>query len=200
MSVLTEDAIRKRLFDKRDLVITPILDIEQISDGSVDIRLGTKFIDTKIREFTELNPPDLSVDKIKEFQERIDKVFGSTYILHPRRLILATTFEFISLPEDLSGFVLSRSRYGRAGLMVATATYIHPLWRGCLTLELFNYGDFPIKLYCGSKVAQLVLIKAEALLKEEKRKSITVGPEFTQMDYDDEWEKIEEIGRFWKQQ
>lgn len=200
MSILTEEEIRNRLIKKKDLIITPLLELTQIKDGSVDIRLGSKFIDTRIRQFTVLDPPELSGDKIKSFQEKLNLVIGDHYTLHPGRLILASTFEFISLPNDLCGYVLSRSRYGRAGLMVATATYIHPLWQGCLTLELFNYGDFPIHLYVGSKVAQLILQVAGKISATKRKKIIPVGPEFTQMHDDDNWDKLRGFERLWKRQ
>src|SRR6266481_2773753 len=140
MAVLTRSNVLDHLADGR-LTINPLLDVEeQVSEGSVNVRLGTTFIDTKVRSYSEIDPKTLSLENIKRLQERIRLPFGETYVLHPRRLVLGSTFEFIALPAAVCGYVLSRSRYGRAGLMVATATYIHPFWKGCLTLELFNYG------------------------------------------------------------
>jgi dCTP deaminase len=191
MGTLTKGELLARL--KNDLVVAPLLDeTEQVSEGSINVRLGTKFIATKVREYSLLDPADLSLDRIKAFQERIQLSFGNQYVLHPRRLVLAVTFELIALPLDLCGYVLSRSRYGRAGLMVATATYIQPGWKGCLTLEMFNYGDAPIKLYCGTQIAQLVVQNAEAgLTKDDIRKRpIPMEPQFTRMDKDADWPRL----------
>ncbi len=192
MVVLTKVDIVRRLGG--DLIVTPLLnESEQVAEGSINVRLGTKFIDTKVREYSELDPKTLSLEQIKKFQERIQLSFGGHYVLHPRRLVLAVTFEFIALPSDLCGYVLSRSRYGRAGLMVATATYIQPCWKGCLTLELFNYGDFPIRLYCGSQIAQLVLQKADPELQrgDFRNRLIPVEPQFTRMDTDGDWVRLD---------
>ncbi len=102
------------------------------------------------------------------------------------------------MPVNLSGYVLSRSRYGRIGLMVATATYIHPGWKGCLTLELFNYGEVPINLYCGSQMAQLVIQDAAPSLDGTPKRLIPTGPEFGRMDADPEWSKFDRFNEQFK--
>lgn len=85
--------------------------------------------------------------------------------------------------------------YGRLGLMVATATYIHPCWKGCLTLELYNYGDAPIELTCGAQIAQVVVYEATTHDCKPQGK-IPVGPEFVVMDEDEEWKMLNKFVRF----
>jgi len=185
MSVLTRDTIKHRL--KKDLIVRPILDLDaQVEESSINLRLGTKFIVTKRTEYGILPPSNLSAFLIRKFQAKLHYRFGQKVLLHPGQLILASTFEFIGLPNNLSAHVLSRSRYGRIGLMVATATYVHPNWKGVLTLELFNYGDAPIQLECGASIAQLVLEEAAPSVtkkKGEKKKFhlIPTEPEFAEM-------------------
>lgn len=99
------------------------------------------------------------------------------------------------MPPDLAGYVLSRSSYGRIGLIVATATFIHPDWRGCLTLELVNLGNTPLRLYSGSLIAQLVLHQATPERKVESQKSIPTGPEFSTLSSDPFWTRLREIRR-----
>jgi dCTP deaminase len=192
MSILTEEALRKRLDD--DLIISPILDKKrQVREGSINLRLGTKFITTKRTEYGVLSPPKLLAFSIRKFQTKLYYRFGQKVLLHPGQLILAATFEFIGLPNNLSAYVLSRSRYGRVGLLVATATYVHPNWKGTLTLELLNYGAAPIELECGEQIAQLVIQKATPLkTKPEKRKlqHIPTEPEFVEMDKDKDWQPL----------
>lgn len=198
MPILSKSQLLTRLRD--DLIVSPVLDLQsQVSEGSINVRLGTTFIDTRLRAFDVIDPKRLSVEEIQRFQEKIQLAFGSPYVLHPRRLVLASTFEFISCPPDLCGFVLSRSRYGRAGLMVATATYVQPGWSGCLTLEMFNYGEFPIRLYCGSQVAQLVIQTADPKLAPQDlpRRIIPMGPQFTRMDNDSDWTPLKSFEQSW---
>jgi dCTP deaminase len=178
---------------KDDLVISPLLESSQIGEGSVDISLGTRFIRSRRAKTTEISFPDLDKQKIRSFQESIVVPFGERYILHPRSFVLGCTFEFIALPRDICGFVLSRSSYGRAGLLIATATFVHPGWRGCLTLELENLGEIPLILQPLSAVGQLVLLKATELLASPLAKIIPVGPTFTTLNEDPRWKKIEAL-------
>lgn len=192
MSILTKEAILKRL--KEDLIVRPILDIEdQIEEGSINLRLGTKLIVTKRTEYGVLRPSKLSISLIRKFQAKLHYRFGQRFLLHPGQLILASTFEFIGLPNNLSAHVLSRSRYGRTGLVVATATYVHPCWKGTLTLELVNYGDAPIELECGAPVAQLVIEEAQPSVTEPQRsimQYIPTQPEFVEMKQDKDWSRL----------
>jgi dCTP deaminase len=99
---------------------------------------------------------------VDEQQERVVVPFGEELWLHPRHFILASTLEFLGLPNDLSAYVVGRSSWGRLGLVVATAVYVHPGFHGCLTLELVNEGDSPICLTPGSRVAQLAVHRLES--------------------------------------
>jgi dCTP deaminase len=40
-------------------------------------------------------------------------------------------------------------------LNIATATIINPGYQGIVTLELANFGEIPIKLYPGLRIAQI---------------------------------------------
>lgn len=192
---MTKDTLRRRLAEG-DLVISPILEPAiQVGNGSVDIRLGTRFIVNKIPQVTEINPSGLTPETLREFQEEVAVPIEEKFMLHPGRFLLGCTFEFIALPQDLCGFVLSRSNYGRAGLLIATATYVHPGWHGCLTLELENLGEVPIALWPGSRIGQLVLMNAEKLPDKPKLKSIPVAPTFSSLAENDKWQKLRQPAR-----
>jgi dCTP deaminase len=83
--------------------------------------------------------------------------FGLDFILHPRSFVLGVTLEWLRLPADLGGYVIGRSSWGRRGLVIATATGVHPGFTGCLTLELANLGDIPIAIRPGMTIGQLFL-------------------------------------------
>ncbi len=190
-AVLSKETLLRRL--REDLIVSPILEDSQVGNGSVDISLGTRFIRSRRSRMTQINFPKLDKETIRSFQESVVVPFGENYILHPRSFVLGCTFEFIALPVDVCGFVLSRSSYGRAGLLIATATFVHPGWRGCLTLELENLGEIPIILQPLSTVGQLVLLNAAKLQKVPTAKFIPVGPTFTTLNSDPRWKKIEAL-------
>jgi len=142
MSILGENRIREILICDdiiNRLIITPLLNEEQISESSVDIRLGDKF--TAIRkgniEFFDPAKEDVIV---RNFESKHILNFGEEFVLHPNELVLADTLEYFRLPQNLAGYVTSRSSWGRTGLVIATATVIHPGYKGCITLELINLG------------------------------------------------------------
>jgi dCTP deaminase len=186
-AVLTKELLKRRL--ERDLTVTPILYDKQIGDGSIDISLGTQFITNLRPNIGEIDPNNLSEEQIRKFQKQVVVSFQDQSVLHPGGFLLGATLEFIALPPDLCGFVLSRSSYGRTGLLIATATYIHPGWKGCLTLELENLGEVPIVLRPGAPVGQLVLMHAEPL-PQPPLKSIPVGPTFGNLAEDIRWKKV----------
>lgn len=190
MSTLTRGSIRTRLFEKKDLKVKPLLDPEsQIENGAINLTLGTQFIVARKSEHPLIDPRKLDMNLVVNFQEKITLAFGQAFVLHPQQFALGATFEFLKLPPGLSAFVLTRSSFGRAGLQIATATYVHPSWQGCLTLELQNLGEVPIILYCGSPICQLVLHDANPPLEERPLKSIPTGPTFTDLKNQSYWKK-----------
>ncbi len=155
-----EEALREQDLDRR-LIITPLLDPNQVGRGAIDLRLGTEFLVLRRTRRPGIDPVEQSQDDIDEMQERVVVPFGEQLWLHPRHFILAATLEYLALPDDLSANVVGRSSWGRLGLIVATAVFVHPGFRGCLTLELVNEGDTPIALSPGSRIAQLTLHRLE---------------------------------------
>ena len=80
---------------------------------------------------------------------------GQQFVIHPNQFVLGETLEFVKLPSDMMAYVVTRSTWGRTGLIVATAVGIQPNFRGVITLELRNLGDVPLNLYPGTKILQL---------------------------------------------
>jgi dCTP deaminase len=121
------------------------------------VRLGTEFLVLRRTRQPGLDPTSISERAMDEMQERIVVPYGKEIWLHPGHFILAATLEYLRIPADFGAYVLGRSSWGRVGLIVATAIMVQPGFKGCLTLELVNDGDSPIKLYPGARVAQLAV-------------------------------------------
>jgi dCTP deaminase len=83
--------------------------------------------------------------------------FEKGFILHPRAFVLGVTLEWIRLPYNRAAYVTGRSSWGRHGLIIATATGIHPGFTGCITLELTNVGEIPITVKPGTHICQLFI-------------------------------------------
>lgn len=91
----------------------------------------------------------------RQKHERFEAPFGRKFLLHPGMLALVPTLEWIKLPATLQGIVTARSSWAREGLSIATASIIHPGYKGVITLELANLGQIPLVLYPGLRVAQI---------------------------------------------
>ncbi len=138
------------------LVITPspeLADLHTSGSASIDLRLGTWFMSLRQARmpYLEVDDPSLGAQFTKNHYVR----FGDSYFLHPRSFVLGTTLEWIRLPRDLAAYVIGKSSWGRRGLIIATATGVHPGFKGCLTLEITNVGEIPIAIKPGMAICQL---------------------------------------------
>ena len=88
-------------------------------------------------------------------------ITSDTYILLPNQFVLATTMEYIVLPNDITAFVEGRSSLGRMGLFIQNAGWVDPGFRGEITLELFNANRCDIELKAGRRIGQLVFAKMD---------------------------------------
>ena len=89
--------------------------------------------------------------------EEIKVPEGDAFIIHPNEFALATTAEYVKLPDDIVARVEGRSSIGRLGVtMHVTAGFIDPGFEGNITLEISNIGAMPVALYPGQRVCQIV--------------------------------------------
>ena len=133
------------------LTISP-MEESQVQPASVDIRLGTTFgiVDDSSTGVITLE------DKIQYKTIETD-----TYVLLPGQFVLATTMEYIKLPDNLTAFVEGRSSLGRMGLFIQNAGWVDPGFEGEITLELFNANRCAIELKAGRRVGQLVFAQMD---------------------------------------
>jgi dCTP deaminase len=156
-------------------VITPIPDIEKLKvsgAASIDLRLGCWFT-----ALSKTGVPYLDVfsdDHVDLCEEQFIN-FGDHYILHPHSFVLAVTLEWVRLPKHLAAYIHGKSSWGRRGLVIATASVIHPGFTGCITLELANIGEVPIKIVPGMSISQLCLHDARTEGNDEVDKSTFNG-------------------------
>jgi dCTP deaminase len=195
MSTLAKAEIQKALLRQNDpLVITPLLSLkEQLGDASVDVRLGTAFILLRKRTVDVLDVArgDSQRSMIEAYQERVRVDYREPFVLHPHQLVLGATLEYLKLPQDMGCHVLGRSSWGRLGLVIETASTVAPHFRGCITLELINFGEVPLVLYPGVRIAQLVFHEVTSPGEYSGKYYCAVGPQFSAIHADEDLE-------FWK--
>ena len=127
-----------------------------IQPSSVDVRLDKYFRVFENHKYSVIDPsieqPELTREVVADGDE--------PFILHPGEFVLASTYEVITLPDDIAGRLEGKSSLGRLGLLThSTAGFIDPGFSGHITLELSNVANLPVKLFAGMKIGQLCLIK-----------------------------------------
>lgn len=154
MAILSDKTIKEYL-EEGKIVIDPLKDEQQIQPSSVDMRLGDEFKVFKVIRKTYIDPKD--EEDIAEYMESSTVPEGEAFIIHPNEFALATTQEYVKVPDDLVARVEGRSSMGRLGVtMHVTAGYVDPGFEGRITLEISNIGAMPVALYPGQRVCQLV--------------------------------------------
>jgi dCTP deaminase len=85
------------------------------------------------------------------------------YALHQNRFILGRTLERVHLPiregrPCYAARIEGRSSFARIGLLVHfTAPTIHAGFEGTITLEMINLAGYPISLFPGMEICQLIV-------------------------------------------
>jgi dCTP deaminase len=150
------------------LVITPNPQMETGDPqgaASIDLRLGTWFVSLRHARMTHLSVDEPGAPA--RLAETHYVSYGAGYVLHPRGFALGATIEWLRMPRNLAAYVIGKSSWGRRGLIIATATGIHPGFTGCLTLELSNIGQIPIELKPGIKLCQLFFHNVDSLAESK---------------------------------
>lgn len=196
-SLLSEEAIRGRLFHadvSKRLVVSPS-GLSAIRGATIDLRLGKHFI-----VFERSSTPALSatVGGARRMQSAVEKSWDDYFVLHPGELVLASTLEYLVLPSDLAATVITRSSYGRLGLITATAIFVHPWFKGCLTLELVNLGQVPLELQPGERIAQLAVQcvgPPKDMPDDTDKYKCNTRPEYSRVSLDEEMAILRAISR-----
>lgn len=157
--IITRDEIFKLIADK-EVKIDPY-DSSAIGPGSIDLTL-----DNEIRIFERIDR-SIRVNDLADFKT-ITKpmIIKDKYTMKPGELILGITKERITLPGDICGWLNSRSRFARLGLMVhITAPFIQPGVDNKQVLEIYNAGPNNLEIIPGERLCQLILERCEGSIK-----------------------------------
>jgi dCTP deaminase len=155
--LLSDRDIRAELAAGR-VVLDPY-DPIMVQPSSVDVRIDKYFRVFENHRYPHIDPAIEQPDLTRLVEPAVDEPF----ILHPGEFVLASTYEVISLPDDVAGRLEGKSSLGRLGLLThSTAGWIDPGFSGHVTLELSNVATLPIKLWPGMKIGQLCLFRTSS--------------------------------------
>ena len=141
----------------QEMIVQGILVVDPISNGSIqpasiDCHLGKHYLVIEDKQMGVI-----TFDSEISYREIEDE----SIIIPPHSFLLATTEEYIKLPNDVTAFVEGRSSIGRLGLFIQNAGWVDPGFEGKITLELYNANALPIKLQSGRRICQLVFCRMD---------------------------------------
>lgn len=152
--LLSDRDIVKEIDAKR-VALEPY-DPSMVQPSSVDVRMDRFFRVFENHKYPHIDPAADQPDLTRLVEPDEDEPF----ILHPGEFVLASTYEVVTLPDDVAARLEGKSSLGRLGLLThSTAGFIDPGFSGHVTLELSNVATLPIKLWPGMKIGQLCFFR-----------------------------------------
>ncbi|HEY3560020.1 dCTP deaminase [Kribbella sp. WER1] len=131
-------------------------DAAMVQPSSVDVRLDRFFRVFENHRYPHIDPSEEQPDLTRLVEPDGEEPF----ILHPGEFVLGSTYELVTLPDDVAARLEGKSSLGRLGLLThSTAGFIDPGFSGHVTLELSNVATLPIKLWPGMKIGQLCFFR-----------------------------------------
>jgi dCTP deaminase len=153
--VLLSDRDLKAEIEAGRLGVDPY-DETLVQPSSIDVRLDRMFRVFENHRYPHIDPAEEQEDLTRLVEVGVDEPF----ILHPGEFVLGSTYEVVSLADDLAARLEGKSSLGRLGLLThSTAGFIDPGFSGHVTLELSNVATLPIKLWPGMKIGQVCVFR-----------------------------------------
>jgi dCTP deaminase len=141
-----------RLALETDRIGLEPFDASMIQPSSVDVRIDRFFRLFDNHKYAHIDP---SADQ-SELTRLVEVAPDEPFVLHPGEFVLGSTYEVVTLGDDVAARLEGKSSLGRLGLLThSTAGFIDPGFSGHVTLELSNMATLPIMLWPGSKIGQL---------------------------------------------
>jgi dCTP deaminase len=153
--VLLSDRDIRVEIDKGRVVLEPF-DPAFVQPSSVDVRMDRFFRVFENHRYPHIDPAEEQPDLTR----LVECENGEPFILHPGEFVLGSTYERVTLPDDIAARLEGKSSLGRLGLLThSTAGWSDPGFSGHVTLELSNVATLPIKLWSGMKIGQLCFFR-----------------------------------------
>lgn len=171
--MILSDVEIKQALKQRQIVIDPPPAEEQFTTSAVDLVLGDEIVELLTAQELGAKEPagverpvvvDLSKIDIREMLGKYAKPVplesDGSFVLPPGKFVLGITREYVELPikSKIAARVEGRSTLARLGLVVhLTAPTIHAGFSGRIVLEMYNFGNYPLRLHPGKlPICQLI--------------------------------------------
>lgn len=148
---------------KEQRMIEPFVD-GQVRDGVISYGVSSYGYDIRVADefkiFTNVNS---TVVDPKKFDPNAYVDFkGDVCTIPPNSFVLAHSVEAMRMPRDVTGIVLCKSTYIRAGVLIPT-TVLEAGWEGIITLEISNVTPLPARVYANEGIAQILFFQGDEM-------------------------------------
>jgi dCTP deaminase len=157
---LKADRWIKEMAQKQGL-LEPFVE-EQTKNGVISYGLSSYGYDIRVaNEFKVFTNVHSTIVDPKNFDPSayVDYT-GDVCVIPPNSFVLARSVERVRMPRNVSGIVLCKSTYIRAGVLIPT-TVLEAGWEGIITLEISNVTPLPAKIYANEGIAQVLFFEGD---------------------------------------
>jgi len=178
--MILSDRDIKKIIKQGKLIFRPSLTQDQIGSASIDLKLGQIFKYFNISKHHLLDT--MSGFPGNDFIITKKVKLNEAFILHPNNFVLASTEEYVKVPDNIILRMEGKSTLARMGILAHTAGFVDPGFEGTLTLEISNQSNLPVALYSGMYICQIAVeyLSSPAETPYNKRKkslySKSIGP------------------------
>jgi len=124
------------------------------SSYGYDLRLADEFRLIESREGLVIDP--------KNFDAKALKDISNSPVIPPGAYVLTRSLEYFRIPRNVIALCFGKSTYARSGIVV-NVTPLEPEWEGYITMSISNTSPFPVRLYAGEGIAQVIFIESDEL-------------------------------------
>ncbi len=157
--ILSDFDLDNVIRDKR-LVIKPF-SRNMVRENGIDFRLSNEIVRHRNMPANFVYDPsdEKSIKNAFTTSKRTSRM-----ILEPKEQVLLSTYEHLSMPDDLVAFVELRSTWARNGLSMPP-TIIDAGFKGTITLEVINNAPFRMLLKPKYPFAHIIFMKATSRIR-----------------------------------
>ncbi len=141
--------------EKGLLTIKPLFK-DTVRENGVDLRFNYRFCRFRNNDLII----DTKLMNIIDVLECTNAALREGFVIKPYEHILASTLEWIEMPNDLVGLVNLRSSFARAGIYIPP-TVIDAGFKGNLTIKLIG-GASPVRVYPEQRFLHVVFLRTSS--------------------------------------